>query len=262
MEGFDELEGCNTRPGWQPGAEPGFDPSLADGGHASMPTLNAKWEITVVDFSLEHMVKQHFDNDTFIALLQQPPPSWGQCRWINVNGLSWDVVQAIGTNKGLHKLALEDVMNIRNRTKADWYPSHAYIVMTLQKLVYLAGDGDSDSESNSLFSHTCVPAVFCSFFGLWKTEKVPQDVKKEVMRELKRQPGSETGSTNDTEIMRTLQPFHASGNEARTQYMESHSSLAPYKMAVSAEQVSIFLTSDNTVISFSKSRQVMLSAPW
>jgi Mg2+ and Co2+ transporter CorA len=32
--------------------------------------------------------------------------------------------------------------------------------------------------------------------------------------------------------------------------MESNSSLAPYQMAVSAEQVSIFLTSDNTVISF------------
>jgi Mg2+ and Co2+ transporter CorA len=32
--------------------------------------------------------------------------------------------------------------------------------------------------------------------------------------------------------------------------MENHSSLAPYQMAISAEQVSIFLTSDNTVISF------------
>lgn len=54
----------------------------------------------------------------------------------------------------------------------------------------------------------------------------------------------------ETSMVRSLQRFHASGNEARTEYMELHSSLAPYKMAVSAEQVSIFLTSDNTVISF------------
>lgn len=54
----------------------------------------------------------------------------------------------------------------------------------------------------------------------------------------------------ETSMVRSLQRYHASGNEARTEYMEMHSSLAPYKMAVSAEQVSIFLTSDNTVISF------------
>lgn len=53
-----------------------------------------------------------------------------------------------------------------------------------------------------------------------------------------------------TSMVRSLQRYHASGNEVRTEYMEMHSSLAPYKMAVSAEQVSIFLTSDNTVISF------------
>jgi Mg2+ and Co2+ transporter CorA len=51
-------------------------------------------------------------------------------------------------------------------------------------------------------------------------------------------------------MIRSLQRYHASGNEARTEYMETHSSLAPWKMAVSAEQVSIFLTTDNTVISF------------
>lgn len=51
-------------------------------------------------------------------------------------------------------------------------------------------------------------------------------------------------------MLRTVQRYHASSNEARIDFMERHSSLVPYKMAVSAEQVSIFLTSDNTVISF------------
>ena len=50
--------------------------------------------------------------------------------------------------------------------------------------------------------------------------------------------------------MRTLQRYHAGTNEERTEYMEEHSALRPKQLAVSVEQVSIFLTSDNTVVSF------------
>lgn len=120
IDDCDEFDTYGALPGWQPGSEPGYDPELPDGGHASMPTLSAECDITVVDFSLERMVKRQFDNDTFIAFLEKPKESWAKCRWINVNGLSWDVIQAVGTKKGLHKLALEDIMNVRNRTKADW----------------------------------------------------------------------------------------------------------------------------------------------
>lgn len=121
VEEFDDFDtSYSARPGWQPGSEPGYDPMLPDGGHASMPTLSAPCEITVVDFSINHMNKRHFENESFIEFLEQPKEDWAKCRWINVNGLSWDVIQAIGTKMGLHKLALEDIMNIRNRTKADW----------------------------------------------------------------------------------------------------------------------------------------------
>lgn len=118
----DEMDILSSAPpGWQPGSEPGYDPDLPDGGHASMPTLNAPCDITVFDFSLERLERRHFDNQPFISFLERPREEWARCRWINVNGLSWDVLQAIGARKGLHKLALEDVMNVRNRTKAEWY---------------------------------------------------------------------------------------------------------------------------------------------
>lgn len=121
VEDFDDFDDpFSPRPGWQPGSEPGYDPALPDGGHASMPTLNAPCAITVVDFSHNHIEKHHFENQGFIDYLEKPQDSWVKCRWINVNGLSWDVLQAIGIKKKLHKLALEDVMNLRNRTKADW----------------------------------------------------------------------------------------------------------------------------------------------
>ncbi|KAK5994595.1 Cobalt/magnesium transport CorA-like protein [Cladobotryum mycophilum] len=240
------------RPGWQPGSEPGFDPSLPDGGHASMTMLNAPCEITVVDFSPDNMIKRHFDNDSFIAFLAQPKESWVKCRWINVNGLSWDVIQAVGTKKGLHKLALEDIMNIRNRTKADWYPSHAFIIMTLQKLVHLVDDDDSSSDSSSTLSGKSVSKLrnlFRGFGGKQPDVPVVTDPEKRVTAQ-RMADIDESLNLQETSMIRTLQRYHASGNETRTEFMEEHSSLAPYNLAISAEQVSIFLTSDNTVISF------------
>jgi Mg2+ and Co2+ transporter CorA len=50
--------------------------------------------------------------------------------------------------------------------------------------------------------------------------------------------------------IRTLQRFRGGSNSNRTVYMEQHSTLASRKLAVSVEQVCIFMCSDNTVISF------------
>lgn len=86
-----------------------------------MPTLSAPCEITVVDFSQEHLSIRMLNNETLPAFLSQPHPDWSKCRWINVNGLSWDVIKALGRYKSLHRLAIEDLMDTRNRTKAEWY---------------------------------------------------------------------------------------------------------------------------------------------
>lgn len=103
------------------GAEPGVDPSKPDGGHASMPTLSAPCTITIVDFSHERLSIRKLDNETLATFLSRPQPDWVTCRWVNVNGLSWDVIQALGRHKNLHRLAIEDIMDTRNRTKAEWY---------------------------------------------------------------------------------------------------------------------------------------------
>jgi len=50
--------------------------------------------------------------------------------------------------------------------------------------------------------------------------------------------------------IRTLQQYHGGPNQERNEFMEKHSALAEKKIAVAVEQVSIFLTSDNTVVSF------------
>ncbi|KJZ73428.1 hypothetical protein HIM_07222 [Hirsutella minnesotensis 3608] len=288
LEDCDELDDGSgdapygTRPGWHPGSEPGYDPELPDGGHASVPTLGAPCDITVVDWSFERIVTRRFDNDAFIEFLDIPQEDWVKCRWINVNGLSWDVIQAIGSRKGLHKLALEDIMNLRNRTKADWYPNHAFIVMTLQKLINISDsdseqESDADSDANSILSRNHLSSIRKLFRPRYKGN-TNLGIKRRNNRETRETGGSGgSGRTNlagsepgrsDMEkgvaaseatdetgerpsvMLRSLQRYHASGNEARTRFLEEHSSLAPYKMAVSAEQVSILLTNDNTAISF------------
>jgi hypothetical protein len=109
----------------EPGAEPGIDTQKAT-TTAEYSHLNQPCEITVVDFSDEQCESVELRNDDLEGFLSKPQEDWAQCRWINVNGLSWDVIRILGNHKSLHSLAIEDLMNTRGRTKADWYSDQAF----------------------------------------------------------------------------------------------------------------------------------------
>lgn len=68
LEDFDDFS--DVRQGWQPASEPGFDPNKSDGGHASMPTLSAPCEITIVDFS-QGMFKSCFHQTSGSCVLTE-----------------------------------------------------------------------------------------------------------------------------------------------------------------------------------------------
>ncbi|KAL2182058.1 uncharacterized protein P884DRAFT_189549 [Thermothelomyces heterothallicus CBS 202.75] len=236
-----------------------------------MPTLSAPCAITVVDFSQESLSIQRLDNETLPTFLSQPHPDWAKCRWINVNGLSWDVIKALGRHKNLHRLAIEDIMNTRNRTKAEWFPTHAFIVLTLQKLVHLY-EPESDGSDPELEEESRSQKSVSSKRGT----KSPRRLFRRLRRALRRRPADEAERRPSTEKMpslwdaggyprsratgfsdlldisqlRTLQRYHTSPNDPRTQYMEKHSALSTRNLAVACEQVSIFLTNDNCIISF------------
>lgn len=68
--------------------------------------------------------------------------------------------------------------------------------------------------------------------------------------------------TDETSLpVRTLQRYHGGPNEERIKFMEKHSTLATKNLGVAVEQVSIFLTSDNTVISFFESSAEDIETP-
>ncbi|ELU45957.1 CorA domain-containing protein [Rhizoctonia solani AG-1 IA] len=56
-------------------------------------------------------------------------PLWSKVRWINVSGLSWDVLEALHHRYDLHPLSLDTVINGRQnaRSKADYFPQHLFI---------------------------------------------------------------------------------------------------------------------------------------
>ncbi|KAF2259267.1 hypothetical protein CC78DRAFT_537202 [Lojkania enalia] len=256
-----------TRPQWEEaGAEPGIDTKNEDETRYS---LQQPCDVTVVDFSEDQVHCTELDNDNLEEFLQQNRDSWVACRWINVNGLSWDVIRALGNHKGLHRLAIEDLMNTGGRTKADWYSDQAFVLLTLSKLVRLPSD-DSDS-SDSEDDEPRKPRRLTN-----KKQKQSQS----FLQRLKRRFGSESddrdveGSWPSKEEkadqlddiihpsltnippapahgnFRTLQRYRGGPNVDRILYLEEHSALRGLRRAVSVEQVSIFMCSDNTVISF------------
>jgi Mg2+ and Co2+ transporter CorA len=147
--------------------------------------------------------------------------------------LSWDVIKLLGNFKKLHPLAIEDLMHTGNRTKADWYPEHAFIVMTLQRLTKLSsqnGRRDADIQK-ALSSSQSGQSTEGRSGGTWGTEKTFQP------------PDNQTH-------LRSLQSYRGDRSPERVAYMEKNSILTRKSLGVSIEQVSVFLCSDNTVVSF------------
>ncbi|KAL9603055.1 MAG: hypothetical protein Q9219_001419 [cf. Caloplaca sp. 3 TL-2023] len=263
---------------WAPGQEPGIDPTLSQDGQESSvsPHLLEECEIMVVDFAVDLFEVHRLTNTSLRHFLDQGRPDWAVCRWINVNGLSWDVIKLLGNDKGLHRLAVEDMMNTKNRTKADWYSDHTYMVLPLQKLIHLhspsnpnSDDSDSDSEKGARSreragSRRPQSSWWKSRFQRGKNEPPkPLDTPAEIHDPTAGFLTAHTLPATPSRLsqIRTLQRYHGGPNEERIQFMERHSALASKDLGVSVEQVSIFLTADNTVMSFFESSAEDIETP-
>ena len=266
---------------WVPGQEPGIDVSVPNDEYtrSSLSKIKETCDITVIDFSQDDMKLHHLGNLSLGQFLEEPRPVWAACRWISVNGLSWDVISTLGRDKHFHRLAIEDLMNPKNRTKADWYSDHTYMVLPLQKLIHLHSDSDCDSECSEWEDAETPSKRLRAKKKKKKGRKCWPLYRTKRVEEVKQQPpkpprpgvqdsldGSVTahmspGSKGSLGHVRTLQRYHGGPNEERIEFMEKHSALASKNLGVGVEQVSIFLTSDNTVISFFESSAEDIETP-
>ncbi|KAI9676640.1 MAG: hypothetical protein M1829_002957 [Trizodia sp. TS-e1964] len=243
-------------PNWQPGQEPGID--LTRRKALEPPQIYTECQITAVDFSEDGMKLSELDNHSLESYLLADRDDWVRCRWINVNGLSRDVIELLQKHKRLHRLAIEDLIGLKNRTKADWYSDHTYIVLTLQKLVRLPSESGCEDDSSDLsWSESDTGAL------IGHKKKSKGEPLFTHLRRLFGRPKPTTSPNADSSKgsiptkplqplpeLRTLQRYHGGQNLDRIEYMERNSSLQSKGLAVGVEQVSIFITADNTVISF------------
>ncbi|KAL7270090.1 hypothetical protein RUND412_007213 [Rhizina undulata] len=228
-----------------PGEEPGLDPNEIGGDRVNLHTYCG---ITVVDFSGDQIVQTELDNTSLKEFLDVPRPEWVKVRWINCNGLSWDCIKALANYKNLHRLAIEDLLNTHNRTKCDWYSDHAFIILPLLKIIDGKGLGIYPEQSHKEKSQT----FFQKLFKRKRTDSetgLKENFGKDF-GEPEAADGTSSGQRFESEKIKTLHRYHGGPNNERIEYMEQHSSLAPQKLVVTAEQVSMFLTADGTVISF------------
>jgi len=269
------------RPGWQPGSEPGID-TARDNFDDLYAALRTDCEITVVDWSEDGIEKHELDNASLPQFLDEPRQEWVAARWICVNGLSSDVIKVLGNHKGLHRLAVEDLVNTKNRTKADWYSDHCYIVLPMARLVYLrpedhdgSSDEEAEEEEDELTDAYKAPkggSMLARFLKLGGRDQPPPMSKAREVAAFDEGPlndpnpggrSMQSGAPVNEGInsYRTLQRYRGGANAARVDYMESRSALASRNLAVSVEQVSIFLTDDGTVISFCEHSSIELLKP-
>ncbi|RUS25804.1 hypothetical protein BC938DRAFT_471620 [Jimgerdemannia flammicorona] len=117
---------------WVPGDEPGTDMSLLQRRFDS--TL-CECKITITDYNQERVqINSDVTNDTLPALLARRRPLWSKIRWINVDGLSWDVIMTLAVHYELHLLAVEDLFHVPQRTKVDYYSDHIFVSLMLHTL--------------------------------------------------------------------------------------------------------------------------------
>ncbi|KAI5114924.1 hypothetical protein M0805_005179, partial [Coniferiporia weirii] len=109
--------------------------------------------IELVDYSSLRTSFGRMDNKGFVELMgnanARKREPWVRVRWINIGGVSWDVISSLALRYDMHPLALEDVLHQRasqSRSKADYYVQHLF----LRVLRHTLADSDDSSSSGTL----------------------------------------------------------------------------------------------------------------
>lgn len=251
-------------------------------------------------------------------------PSWSQVRWISVNGLSWEAISAISKRYQLHRLAIEDMVDIPQRTKVDLYPTHTFCCLPLHKLIpfkpqskqdfnfwdwvlrkkkqpppkkfsgsklvptksnssHKNGAADDEkNESNTSMSKEYSPPLQPPFInvpadgGRRRRRPMRSAALPRLKRAIPNSSSSSSSSSSDNEddhkplntilAAKGMETIHDWNNpysaiQHKSAYIEAKRPLAEYKRAVGVEQVSLFLTSQSTVISFFERSAVDIERP-
>jgi len=117
-----------------PGSPPGLDPKN-DHLNSMYSDVHTECAIQIVDYNSEQVkFSEEITNSTLDKYLAEPRPAWSKVRWINVDGLSWDVLRKLSLHFNMHPLASEDVLHIPQKIKLDRYDDQMFISLILLSL--------------------------------------------------------------------------------------------------------------------------------
>lgn len=106
-----------------PGAMPGVVPAMPD-------VVRQKAKLTMISYSEHHYEERNVESlqDAHLKI-----PASGVL-WLHVEGtIDPAFLEDLGTRFGLHRLALEDVVNSHQRAKIERYKDHSYMVLRLMQ---------------------------------------------------------------------------------------------------------------------------------
>lgn len=103
--------------------------------------LKTPVSVDLVDYSEDQAEFERFSPDNHHELmrlkdhLSRSRPIWSRVRWINVNGLNWDVIKLLALQYQLHPLAVEDCVHTSARSKSEYYKHHLFVHAAVHTLV-------------------------------------------------------------------------------------------------------------------------------
>ncbi|EJU02812.1 hypothetical protein DACRYDRAFT_115780 [Dacryopinax primogenitus] len=134
-----------------PGAEQGVD-ARRDSAAEHWGHIHQECAIEVCDYSSNNASFTRLSNAGLAEFLSgrgKDRPAWAKVRWINVGGISFDVIRAIALRYDLHPLATEDVLRCGesgSRSKSDYYKNHLFLSLICH---LLAPDDEPPSYDDS-----------------------------------------------------------------------------------------------------------------
>ncbi|KAG9049055.1 hypothetical protein FS837_011328 [Tulasnella sp. UAMH 9824] len=154
----------------EPGVNVASDAAAAIYGH-----IRERCSIDVMDYGptkFKHTKLSNEELENHIAHESRTRPLWAKVRWINIGGVSWDVIRALALRYEIHPLVIEDVLHGRQTysSKADYYNKHLFVRM----LCHVLKDDDDNSPNiiepnaprpNVSRSNTTPPPAYTSRTG-------------------------------------------------------------------------------------------------
>ncbi|KAF8607725.1 hypothetical protein BDV93DRAFT_519744 [Ceratobasidium sp. AG-I] len=135
-------------PGTEPGADPRRSATVEMYGH-----IKADCKIEISEYGPSKARFASFNNQQFVEWVNKPAATakreiWNKVRWINIAGVSWDVISALALRYDLHPLSIEDVLHGRKnaRSKADYYTKHLFVHVLAHTLGRQEGDDPDELE--------------------------------------------------------------------------------------------------------------------